>query len=227
MSHLHIPDGVLPVWLWASGLALALILLAVSAAVTRADASRKVAWRGALGGLTLAAMAVELPLGPIEYHLSLVGPVGVLAGPAAAFQLMFVVSAILAFIGHGGFTVIGLNALVLGSGAAVARPLYVRLAAVLRPAPALALTTAVAQGLSGLMWLGVVAIALRVRPGGEGLPRIVLLGGFALPLWIGGVLVECAVAYALARFLARVRPDLLPSSADTAAAARGAGAAQP
>ena len=31
MSHLHIPDGVLPVAFWAPGLALALLLLFVGA----------------------------------------------------------------------------------------------------------------------------------------------------------------------------------------------------
>jgi ABC-type Co2+ transport system permease subunit len=164
-------------------------------------------------------MAVELPLGPIEYHLSLVGPIGALVGPAAAFPLVFVVSAILAFAGHGGFTVVGLNALVLGAGATVARPLYRRLAASRPAAPALAIATAISQGLSGLLWLAVMALALKLRsPQGltgpaAGLPRVVVLSAFALPLWIGGVLVESAVAYGLGRFLSRVRPDLLPTAA--------------
>ncbi|MBI1799729.1 MAG: energy-coupling factor ABC transporter permease [Candidatus Eisenbacteria bacterium] len=213
MSHLHIPDGVLPAWLWGGGLAFALVALWVSTRATRNESSRSVAWRGALGGLVLAAMAVELPLGPIEYHLSLVGPVGVLAGPAAAFQLVFVVSAILAFAGHGGFTVVGLNALVLGSGAVIARPTYSRLRMRFAPAAALALATGVSQGVSGLMWIAVVAVALRARPGAAGLGRVALLGGLALPLWLAGVLIECAVAFGLARFIARVRPDLLPTAA--------------
>ena len=218
MSHLHIPDGVLPVWMWAGGLVLALVCLMVSARADRGASRQSIAFRGALGGVMLAAMAVELPLGPIEYHLSLVGPIGALVGPAAAFPLVFVVSAILAFAGHGGFTVVGLNALVLGAGATVARPLYRRLAGRLPAARALAVTTAVSQGLSGLLWLAVMALALRLRaPAGgtataAGLPRVAVLAAFALPLWIGGVLVESAVAYGLARFLARVRPDLLPAA---------------
>jgi len=211
VSHLHIPDGVLPVWLWVSGLAAALIMLALSARALRDSPRQGIAYRGALGGVALAAMAVELPLGPIEYHLSLIGPIGVLIGPAASFQLVFVVSAILAFVGHGGFTVIGLNALVLGAGAAVARPLYRRFASVMREAPALALSTGLSQGLSGLLWLGVMALALRVHAGGPAGARLVTLSAFALPLWIGGVAVESAVAFGLARFLARVRPDLLPA----------------
>ena len=108
MSHLHIPDGVLPPWLWASGVLLALLLLALSARAGGAPRGAEIAFRGALGGIVLLAMAIEIPLGPIEYHLSLVGPAGVLLGPAGAFQVMFVVCAILAFARargiHGGGT---------------------------------------------------------------------------------------------------------------------------
>ena len=37
------------------------------------------------------------------------------------------------------------------------------------------------------------------------------MSAFALPLWAIGIAIETAVAYGLARFLARVRPDLLPA----------------
>jgi cobalt/nickel transport system permease protein len=210
MSHLHIPDGVLPWWVWAPGLGLALMLLVLGARSARDESQLNVAFRGALGGLVLAAMAIELPLGPVEYHLVLVGPVGVLLGATGAFQVMFVVSAILAFAGHGGFTVVGLNALVLGAGAAIARPLYQTLASKLAPGPALALTSAAAQALSGLAWLAVVALALRFGMAASP-ARVGLIGALTLPLWLLGLAVEAAVGYGLARFLARVRPDLLPA----------------
>ncbi len=210
MSHLHIPDGVLPWWVWVPGLAIALVLLALGARRARAESQLNVAIRGALGGLVLAAMAIELPLGPVEYHLCLVGPVGVLLGATGAFQVMFVVSAILAFAGHGGFTVVGLNALVLAAGAAIARPLYRSLSSKLAPGPALALTSAGAQALSGLAWLAVVALALRFGMAASP-ARVGMIGALTLPLWLLGITVEAAVGYGLARFLARVRPDLLPA----------------
>lgn len=211
MSHLHIPDGVLPAWLWVGGLVLALLLLALSARVTEARRAG-IAFRGALGGIVLLAMAIEIPLGPIEYHLSLVGPAGVLLGAAGAFQVMFVVCAILALAGHGGFTVVGLNALVLGSGAALARPLARLLAARVSPAAALAVATAGSQAVSGLLWLGMIGVALRTAPHAPDASRLALMSAFALPLWAIGIAVESAVAYGLGRFLARVRPDLLPGA---------------
>ena len=218
MSHLHIPDGVLPLWLWLPGLALALIALIVSARLLKNGTRQGIAYRGALGGVALVAMAIELPLGPIEYHLSLIGPIGVLLGPAPAFQLVFVVSAILAFAGHGGFTVIGLNALVLGAGAAVARPLYRRFARTLAAPSALAAATALSQALSGLLWIAVMALALRLNAGPPELSRLGALSALALPLWLAGVVIESAVAYGLGRFVARVRPDLLPGGRRKAAA---------
>src|SRR5437762_11065733 len=119
MSHLHIPDGVLPWTVWAPGLALAVLGLLASAWALRNASPREIAYRGSLGALVLAAMALAVPLGPVEYHLGLLGPLGVLLGAAASFEALFVVSAILAFAGHGGLTVVGLNTLVLGAGAAV------------------------------------------------------------------------------------------------------------
>jgi cobalt/nickel transport system permease protein len=220
VSHLHIPDGLLPAWLWGAGLVLALLLLFRSSHGAHARSPRHVAYQGALGGLMLAAMA--LPLGPFEYHLTLAGPMGVLLGGAGAFQVSFVVSAILALMGHGGLTVIGLNALVLGSGAAIAHRVYSMVARRMSPAAALALATALGQAVAGLLWLGVVGFGLRSDP--RALPHWpamdARLGAFlavAVPLWAVGIAVESAIAFGLGRFLARVQPDLLPFARSEAA----------
>ena len=224
MSHLHIPDGLLPVWLWAPGLALALLLLVRASSLARGGSPQRIAYQGALGGLMLAAMAI--PLGPLEYHLTLAGPVGVLLGGAGAFQVAFVVSAILALMGHGGLTVVGLNALVLGSGAAVANRAYAVLAGRLKPAPALALGTAAGQLVSGTLWLVVVWLGMRLRPGvtliaGQPDARLGLFAVVALPLWLLGLVVESLVAFGLGRFLARVGPGLLPRKPAARAVIRG------
>ena len=181
MSHLHIPDGVLPVLLWAPGLGL-------------------------------------VPLGPLEYHLSLLGPVGVLLGPAATFQVVFVANAVLALVGHGGLTVVGLNALVLGSGGALARPVYRLLGRRFGPPVSMAGAAAVAQAVSGALWLVVVGLGL--RSGAVGTARTGLFAGVAFPMWFIGILIESVVAFGVARFLARVRPDLLPGGARPAGGER-------
>jgi hypothetical protein len=48
------------------------------------------------------------------------------------------------------------------------------------------------------------------------------LATLAVPLWLIGLLVESAVAYGIANFLARVHPGLLPSVAAPPVAERGA-----
>lgn len=223
MSHLHIPDGVLPVWLWASGLVVSLLLLVRASLLARGGSPQRIAYQGALGGLMLAAMAI--PLGPLEYHLTLAGPVGVLLGGAGAFQVAFVVSAILALMGHGGLTVVGLNALVLGSGAAVANRAYGILSGPFRPAPALALGTAAGQVVAGLLWLVVMWLAMRLRPGmmvhapPDG--RLGVFAAVVVLLWLLGVVVESLVAFGLGRFLARVGPGLLPRKPAAASTASG------
>jgi cobalt/nickel transport system permease protein len=225
VSHLHIPDGVLPVLLWGPGLAVALLLLVLSARALRHATPQQMGYRGALGALVLAAMAVQIPFGPFEYHLTLVGPVGVLLGPAAGFHVVFVASALLAFVGHGGFTVIGLNALVLGAGVAIARPTYEALARRRRPAFAMAAATALGQAISGALWVGLVIGALGARGVGDaGAPpgRLGLVFGLVAPLWLIGVAVETAVAFGIARFIERVRPELLPQDGGRAAGSRAA-----
>jgi cobalt/nickel transport system permease protein len=221
MTHLHIPDGVLPPLLWGPGLALALALLWLAVRAARGETPRTIAYQGALGGLMLAVMSIPIPLFALEYCLTLAGPVGVLLGPAAGFQVAFVVCVILALLGQGGITVVGLNALVLGVSVAVARPLYVRLAAGRSAAAALALATGGAQAVAGLVWFALLLLALRMSPGAVGaIPtaRAGLFAGVTLALWLLAIAAESGVAFGIGRFLARVRPDLLPAAAGGAAA---------
>jgi cobalt/nickel transport system permease protein len=205
MSHLHIPDGVLPVWLWAGGWLVTLLALWRTG---RHTAPQTVAYQGALGALMLAAMS--LPLGPLEYHLTLAGPIGVLLGPAGALQVAFVTSVILALFGHGGLTVIGLNTLVLAVASTSAWAAFRLWGARMRPAWALATGTAAGQLVAGGVWFAIVWLAAARPPGPPGPAghgAVVLL---ALPLWILGAVFEALVAWGVGRFLARVHPALLP-----------------
>lgn len=234
MSHLHLPDGALPWWLWVSGFLVAGLLLAIVSRRHRADRSDRLALVGALSALMLAAMA--LPLGPLGYHLSLAPLVGMLLGGGLAFVSACVVNAILALLGHGGVTVIGLNSLITGLAAALGSRTYRLLAH--RARPFWAAATAALAGLVGSLfaWLLVVGIAsatpgpLEVRAptathqdaedldlprGTHGIVwqrfgRLVLI---SLPFWIVGTVAEAVVAGGTVRFLARVNPSLLPAHA--------------
>jgi cobalt/nickel transport system permease protein len=231
LSHLHIPDGVLPPLLWAAGLVLTVIVLffatrgATHAHGAHLAGPRAIALQSALGGIMLVVMAVPVPITAFDYCMTLAGPVGVLIGGAAAFQVSFVVTLILALMGQGGFTVIGLNTLVLGAGAALARPVYLRCLARLRPAGAMAAATAVSQLFSSLLWVALLWLSVRLTPSLLGDREVAhglrwLQGGILLavllPLLALAVGIESLLGYGLAGFLDRVRPDLLPRRAGEA-----------
>ncbi len=112
VSHIHIPDGVLPPWLWVTGWVVALALVTVaSRASERADVRRKVPLLGAISALMLVAMSSEVV--PIAYHINLTVVAGVLLGPVLSVVAAFVVEILLAMLGHGGVTVLGLNTLIV------------------------------------------------------------------------------------------------------------------
>ncbi|MDO8914874.1 MAG: energy-coupling factor ABC transporter permease, partial [Coriobacteriia bacterium] len=113
MSHIHIPDGVLPAWLWATGWIAALALVWIASAIAkRADIRRKVPLLGVVAALVLVSMSSEIV--PIAYHVNLTVVAGVLLGPWLGIIAAFIVEVVLALLGHGGVTVIGLNTLMIG-----------------------------------------------------------------------------------------------------------------
>ncbi len=114
MSHIHIPDGVLPLWLVVAGWigAIALVALAVRRASTE-ETRRRVPLVGAMAALMLVGMSSEII--PIAYHINLTVLAGILLGPWLSIITALVVDVMLALIGHGGVTVIGLNTLVISA----------------------------------------------------------------------------------------------------------------
>ncbi|MDI6692324.1 MAG: energy-coupling factor ABC transporter permease [Anaerosomatales bacterium] len=110
MTHIHIPDGVLPVWLWGGGWMLAILaLLVADRASRRYETRRRLPLVGIVSALVIVAMSSEVV--PIAYHMNLTVLAGALLGPALAVVSAFVVQVVLAALGHGGVTIIGLNTL--------------------------------------------------------------------------------------------------------------------
>lgn len=220
MSHLHVPDGVLPPIVWILGFVLAGLMLVWSAFASRRSGPQVVAYQSALGGIMLAVMALPIPITAFDYCMTLAGPVGVLLAPAAAFQVSFVVTLMLALLGQGGFTVVGLNALVLGLSAVAARPLYRATVAHWGPAPSMAFATAVSQLAASALWAVFLVLSIRLTPGVASehevehtLLMVWRTAGVAVvvPMLLLAVAIEALLGFGLARFLARVRPALLPS----------------
>ena len=118
MSHIHIPDGILPLWLVAAGWALTLALLYLSARrLSGPEARRKIPLLGVMAAVMLVGMSTEFV--PIAYHVNLAVLAGIIVGPAMGFLAAFIVDLILALFGHGGITVVGLNTLIIGAECAL------------------------------------------------------------------------------------------------------------
>src|SRR5512139_2578257 len=123
MTHMHIPDGILPVWLWVSGfLVMAAVLWICLYRLRGMDRKKKIPLLGVLSAVMLVVMSIELL--PIAYHLNLSVVAGILLGPSLGFIAAFIVNLMLALMGHGGITVMGLNTLLLGAEAMLGHTLF-------------------------------------------------------------------------------------------------------
>ena len=112
MSHIHLPDGVLPVWLWVSGFIVAILVGAILFRfIKKEELTRRLPLLGMMAAAMVLGASVEII--PIAYHVNLTVISGILLGPSLIFLATFVVNVILALFGHGGITVIGLNTLIL------------------------------------------------------------------------------------------------------------------
>ncbi len=236
MSHIHLPDGVLPVWLWASGFVLAILISVILFRVRQRDFLGK---RFPLLGMMAAAMILgaSVEIIPIAYHVNLTVVSGILLGPSLIFLATFVVNLILALFGHGGVTVVGLNTLVLSLEGVLGYVLFRLFWRVFRRlAPAAFLATFLALLVSTFAMIGTVSLGTMHyeelihheqakgilgfelgkekgdHPETEAKGHEVNLKRFmavVLPLGFIGWVLEGVITTLILKYIHRLRPDLL------------------
>ncbi len=217
MTHMHIPDGILPVWLWLSGFILMSIVLGYALYRLRTmDTKKKIPLLGALAAAMLVGMSIPILPG---YHINLSVVSGILMGPSLGLVAAFIANVILAFMGHGGITVIGLNTLLLGSEAVLGHTFFYLLGYRLPIFWRAALATIVTLCISSAILIGFVAIS-HIDPAmlhhGEDHGNIQAMQGsvatFAVLVFTIGIvgwLAEAAITGAVVKFISQVKPDLL------------------
>lgn len=223
MTHMHIPDGIFPVWLWVSGFLVMAAVLAVCLYRLRGmDRRKKIPLLGVLSAVMLVAMSLEIL--PIAYHLNLSVVAGILLGPSLGFIAAIIVNSMLALLGHGGITVMGLNTLLLGAESMLGHTLFYfftkRLSTYWRAAAA----TVLALFIVSVCLIGIVGISQadgdqffdqhsgEEAGGGHDAGHSPALSTFAvmvLSLGLIGWIIEAAITGAVIRFIAQVKPDLL------------------
>lgn len=235
MSHIHLPDGVLPVWLWVSGLIITILLGAI---LFRFSKKEELTRRLPLLGMMAAAMVIgaSVEIVPIAYHINLTVISGILLGPSLIFLATFVVNMILALFGHGGITVIGLNTITLSVEGVFGYFLFRFFWRVSkRLSLAIFLATFLALFASTLSMIGVVGLGTShyeelIHQDGKGIFEFKLSKekgedhkgaaekgevnlrrfiSIILPLGFIGWLLEGVITALMARYIHRLRPDLL------------------
>jgi cobalt/nickel transport system permease protein len=161
MTHVMVPDGVLPWWLSAAGWVLAVALLAFAMWRLRGvPAARTVPLVGIMTALMVVIMSFELV--PIGYELHFTVLTGIVIGPWYGAISAFIFNVLRALLGDGAFTNIGLNTVVtwieIALGAAVFaafRPLVRRWG----PGPAAGAATFVALLVATFVFIGIIGLS--------------------------------------------------------------------
>jgi cobalt/nickel transport system permease protein len=236
MSHIHLPDGILPVWLWVSGFVVAILIGSILLRLTKKEElTRRLPILGMMAAAMILGAAVEIV--PIAYHVNLTVISGILLGPSLIFLATFVVNVILALFGHGGITVIGLNTLVLSIEGILGYFLFHLFWKVLkRVTPTIFLATFIALLFSTFAMIGVVSLGIshyeelihqesgkgmigfefgkeKEEHQEEGIPKkevnLKRFIAIILPLGFIGWVLEGVITTLMARYIYRLRPDLL------------------
>ena len=216
MTHMHIPDGILPVWLWVAGFILMAIVLGLSLLQLRnMDMRRKIPLLGAVAAAMLVAMSLEIFV--IGYHVNLSVAAGILLGPALGFVAAFITNVMLALMGHGGITVLGLNTLLLASEAVLGHTVFFLLKKRLPVFWRAATATVLAQFVTTLLLIGIVAVS-RASPAlfgheeehtGAIRDSVRMFAAVVLSLGSIGWVIEAAITGSVIKFISQVKPDLL------------------
>ena len=113
---MHVPDGIVPLWLQVLMLVLSGVVLMLSVRkVNRQFDDRLVPYMGVLAAVTFGAQLVNFPVPPASGHLVGSTLLAILVGPWAAIVIMALVLFVQALGGDGGLLTYGLNLFNMGA----------------------------------------------------------------------------------------------------------------
>lgn len=213
--HIHVPDGVLPIWLWTTGFIMTVVFLAIIFPKLKKEI-KKIPLIGMMTSVVLLAMSI--PLG-LPVHLNLMVLIGLIVGVHWSLMVAMIVNFILASFGHGGLTIIGLNTLILWLQAIIGVFLFRFFIKFFRNYfISASLATFISLLISFIFLIGLIAIStvepLEFLPHeriGVGHVEISLLTFvlLSLPVAFIGMVIESTVTGFIVQFIKKVKPELL------------------
>ena len=155
---MHIPDGFVPPQLCIAGYGLSgLVTWHCLRQINRhPNPTAQMPKASLLAAAFFVASSIQIPLPPVSLHLVLSGLLGAVLGDYAFLAILIGLFFQALFLGHGGLSTLGVNAIIIGVPALVGYGVFQ-----LRRWLPRSLTSAVRYGISGFL-AGAVGMALAV-----------------------------------------------------------------
>lgn len=199
----HISDGVLDPWLWESGWAITIVILAYTLSKMKTEDVPRLS---VITAAVFVASLIHISIGPTSVHFILNGFAGVMLG-ILAFPCIFVALVLQCFLfQHGGISTIGINAVNMGVPALIAYLIFkagTRLDIRPETKKKVSLFGAIAGGVGVVLALLLLAAEL-ITTGEELYETTVLVVGTHVPI----IVIEAIFTGVLAGFIATVAPEL-------------------
>ncbi|MCX6696494.1 MAG: energy-coupling factor ABC transporter permease [Methanoregula sp.] len=211
MAHIHLQDGSFSLY-WVIVWWLATIIITAAAVYWLRNKKKCEPRTLTIAAFCTAAMfvifLVEIPIAG-GVHLSLTPFIGILVGPAIGACVVLIVNIFTAAIGHGGWSMIGANALVNVIEVLAAWTLYAGLKNFIKSTfSRVALATFVSLCLGNIAMIGIILIS-----GVQGVTQSQeqVLYGLTLIAAVNFAVavIEAVVTGFMVAFIERTRPDIL------------------
>ncbi|MCP1662407.1 MAG: cobalt transporter CbiM [Methanocalculus sp. MSAO_Arc1] len=201
---MHISDGVLPMPVVVAGWIITIILLAATLkwASRHGDIAAEIPKLSVMTGAFFVASLIHIDIPPSSAHLILNGLVGIVLGPLSYIALFIGLTLQALLFQHGGITVLGINAMMIGIPALLC---YLAFLTAAGRQVSLPLIGGISGGLGVFLTMCILVLIL-VISGSEFRAVAGVLAVAHIPI----IIIEAIVTGAVIGYLARVKPELLP-----------------
>ena len=197
----HIADGILAPEVWVTGFIITGLILIYVLKRTPAEEIPKISL---VTSAVFIASLIHIPIGPTSVHLILAGPAGILLG-RASFPAIFIALLLQAFLfQHGGITTLGINTLNIGVPALISSGIFIAGVNHTKIKNKIMLFGALAGGLAIVLAVILTSIMLLIS-GDEFWGIVIILIIAYLPV----IVIEAMLVGGIAKFLAKVKPEML------------------